>query len=198
LFYQFSVHGCIFVYMPFIVPLRRYLHRLLSAVCLVFFFLLQGKGQTHKIYISDIIHGGISVNGVCVPFAEKTVKCKISIPPGSTIKHVFLFGAEDREFPYYVPPRMMNINDSIFYLDLFTRFTGPFISAWAPIGNITYDASFMHVFDFTNQFQLSIQIQLLLKHQKFFMIHILVYLPRIPSSSSLKTPPCPKWAIPLC
>jgi len=144
--------------MPFIVPLRRYLHRLLSAVCLVFSFLfaclLKICPQTHKNYISDIIHGGISVNGVCVPFAEKTVKCKISIPPGSTIKHVFLLGAEDREFPYYVPPRMMNINDSIFYLDLFTRFTGPFISGWGPIGNITYDASFMHVFDITNQFQL--------------------------------------------
>jgi gliding motility-associated-like protein len=116
--------------------------------------LLHISSQTHKIYISDIINGGMSINGVCVPFAEKNVKCKISIPPGSVIKQVFLLGAEDREFPYYVPPRNMTINDSVFYLDLFTRFTGPFISGWAPLNNVTFDASFIHAFDITNRFQL--------------------------------------------
>jgi gliding motility-associated-like protein len=120
----------------------------------LFACLLKICPQTHKIYLSDVIHGGFNINGVHVPLSEKIVKCKISIPPGSTIKHVFLLGAEDRKFPYYVPPRIMNINDSIFYLDLFTRFTGPFISGWAPNFNVTFDASFMHVFDITNQFQL--------------------------------------------
>jgi gliding motility-associated-like protein len=152
LFNRFSVHGCIFVYMPFIIPFQQYLHRLLSAVCLVFFSLLQSKGQTHKIFQSDIIYGGYTMGGAISVFAENLIKSKISIPSGSTIKKVYLFSAQDGTPNFFVPTRNVTINDSLFNHQEFTRFTGPFLSVWAPLNNVVFDESYMHVLDVTSRY----------------------------------------------
>ncbi|MCX7745225.1 MAG: hypothetical protein N2167_11760, partial [Flavobacteriales bacterium] len=88
-----------------------------------------------------------------VNFAEKEMKAKILIPPGSTISKVYLFATQDGVPNFFVPPRNVFINDSLFQHYEFSRFTKPFIS-YSGI-SVVFDESYINVLDITNRFSYS-------------------------------------------